>query len=150
MLHELTASQGRLKKAQRVGRWNGSKWNTCGRGTKGQNARAWWWVAAWFEWGQTPLFMRLPKLRGFKRYFKLLKDVTPVSISMLEDSADIKAGVVITPELLTSLWFVKSIESTPKILWNWLLTKALTFGEWILFSSWAKSIIENAWGTLNS
>lgn len=150
MLHELTASKGRLKKAQRVGRGNGSKWNTCGKGTKGQNARSWWWVAAWFEWGQTPLFMRLPKLRGFKRYFKLLKDVTPVSIEMLEEHVDIKAWEVITPELLHSLRLVKSAQSTPKVLWNWSLTKALTFGEWILFSAGAKAIIENAWGTINS
>jgi hypothetical protein len=34
--------------------------------------------------------MRLPKLRGFKRYFKLLKDVTPVSIAVLEAHVDIK------------------------------------------------------------
>jgi hypothetical protein len=60
--------------------------------------------------------MRLPKLRGFKRYFKLLKDVTPVNISVLEASEDINASTPITQELLFSLGMVKSKESTPKIL----------------------------------
>lgn len=150
MLHELTASEWRQTRAQRVGRWNWSKWNTCGRGVKGQKARSWGWVAAWFEWWQTPLFMRLPKLRGFKRYFKLLKDVTPVNISVLEASEDINASTPITQELLFSLGMVKSKESTPKILGDWSLTKSLIIGEWVLCSASAKKAIESAWGSLNS
>lgn len=150
MLHMLSASEWRAKKAQRVGRGNGSKGNTCGRGVKGQKARAGGWVPTWFEGGQTPLFMRLPKLRGFKKYFKLLKDVTPVSLSVLESHADIKTGDTVTPKLLTDLGIVKSVNSTPKVLWDWSLTKSLIFSEGILFSSSAKSGIESAWGTINS
>lgn len=150
MLHELTASEGRQTRAKRVGRWNGSKWNTCGKWNKGQNARSWWWVAAWFEWGQTPLFMRLPKLRGFKRYFKLLKDVTPVNLSVLESSKNIDSSTPITQDLLFSLGMIKSKDSTPKILGDWTLTKSLTIGEWVLCSNSAKKAIENAWGSVNS
>lgn len=150
MLHELTPSKWRQAHTQRVGRWNWSKWNTCGRGVKWQKARSWWWVAAWFEWGQTPLFMRLPKLRGFKRHSKLLKNVTPVNISVLEASERISAWATITSELLVSLWMVKSKESTPKILGDGEITKSLTIWEWVLCSASAKKAIEKAWGSVNS
>ena len=54
------------KKSKRLGRWNSSgKWTFSGRGCKGQNARAGGWVPDWFEGGQTPLFRRMPKLKGF-------------------------------------------------------------------------------------
>ena len=54
------------KKSKRLGRWNGSgKWTFSGRGCKGQNARAGGWVPDWFEGGQTPLFRRMPKMKGF-------------------------------------------------------------------------------------
>ena len=47
-----------------MGRGEGSKGKTAGRGTKGTKAR--YQVPANFEGGQMPLHMRLPKLRGFK------------------------------------------------------------------------------------
>jgi large subunit ribosomal protein L15 len=51
-----------------VGRGEGSKGKTAGRGTKGTKAR--YQVPARFEGGQMPLHMRLPKLRGFKNPFR--------------------------------------------------------------------------------
>ena len=56
------------KAKTRVGRGEGSKGKTAGRGTKGQKAR--YQVKAGFEGGQLPLHMRLPKLRGFKNPFR--------------------------------------------------------------------------------
>lgn len=54
------------RKSKRLGRWNGSgKGTYAARGCKGQNSRSGGGVAAWFEWGQTPLFRRMPKLKGF-------------------------------------------------------------------------------------
>ena len=55
------------KAATRVGRGiSGGKGKTAGRGTKGQGSRKSGGVRSGFEGGQTPLTMRLPKLRGFK------------------------------------------------------------------------------------
>jgi len=65
-LNNIKSAFGARRTSKRLGRWNGSgKWTTCGRWANGQNSRAGGWVPAWFEWGQTPLFRRMPKLKGF-------------------------------------------------------------------------------------
>ena len=64
-LNSIKATPWSRKTSKRVGRWNGSKWTYSWRWMNGQNARSGGWVAPWFEWGQTPLFRRMPKLRGF-------------------------------------------------------------------------------------
>jgi large subunit ribosomal protein L15 len=51
-----------------VGRGEGSKGKTAGRGTKGTKAR--YQVSEAFEGGQMPMHMRMPKLRGFKNPFR--------------------------------------------------------------------------------
>lgn len=59
----------RRKKSTRVGRGiSAGKGKTAGRGTKGQGARKSGGVRPGFEGGQMPLYMRLPKLRGFKSH----------------------------------------------------------------------------------
>lgn len=63
-LHHLRPAPGSNKARIRVGRGEGSKGKTSGRGTKGTKAR--YQVPARFEGGQMPMHMRLPKLRGFK------------------------------------------------------------------------------------
>lgn len=63
-LHHLRPAPGSKKAKTRVGRGEGSKGKTSGRGTKGTKAR--YQVRAGFEGGQMPLHMRLPKLRGFR------------------------------------------------------------------------------------
>jgi large subunit ribosomal protein L15 len=62
-LHHLRPAPGAKKDKLRVGRGEGSKGKTSGRGTKGTGARK--NVPARFEGGQMPLHMRLPKLKGF-------------------------------------------------------------------------------------
>lgn len=65
-LTNLKPTSGSRKTSKRLGRGNASgKGTTCGRGANGQNSRSGGWVPAWFEWGQTPLFRRMPKLKGF-------------------------------------------------------------------------------------
>lgn len=62
--NELTMTSN--KKTTRVGRGiSAGKGKTAGRGTKGQGARKSGGVKPGFEGGQMPLYMRLPKLRGF-------------------------------------------------------------------------------------
>ncbi len=62
-VHHLRPAPGAKTAKTRVGRGEGSKGKTAGRGTKGTKAR--YQVPARFEGGQMPLHMRLPKLRGF-------------------------------------------------------------------------------------
>ena len=68
-LHDLRPAPGSKKARTRVGRGEGSKGKTAGRGTKGTKARG--QVRAGFEGGQMPLHMRTPKLRGFKNPFRV-------------------------------------------------------------------------------
>ena len=67
-IHDLRPAPGAHKAKTRVGRGEGSKGKTAGRGTKGTKAR--YQVRVGFEGGQLPLHMRLPKLRGFKNPFR--------------------------------------------------------------------------------
>lgn len=63
--HELKTNP--VKSSARVGRGIAAgKGKTAGRGTKGQNARSGGRVRPGFEGGQNPLYMRLPKLPGFR------------------------------------------------------------------------------------
>lgn len=65
--HELRAPSGARKSRRRVGRGVGSgQGKTAGKGTKGQLARSGPGIPGWFEGGQTPIHMRIPKMRGFK------------------------------------------------------------------------------------
>jgi large subunit ribosomal protein L15 len=63
-VHNLRPAPGAKTAKTRVGRGEGSKGKTAGRGTKGTKAR--YQVPENFEGGQMPLHMRLPKLRGFR------------------------------------------------------------------------------------
>ena len=67
-VHHLRPAPGAKTPRTRVGRGEGGKGKSAGRGTKGSNARS--RVPERFEGGQTPLHMRLPKLRGFKNPFR--------------------------------------------------------------------------------
>ena len=68
-VHHLRPAPGAKTSKTRVGRGEGSKGKTAGRGTKGTKAR--YQVSAAFEGGQTPIHMRLPKLKGFNNKFKV-------------------------------------------------------------------------------
>ncbi len=67
--HHLRPAPGAKTAKTRVGRGEGSKGKTAGRGTKGTGARK--NVPASFEGGQMPLHMRLPKLKGFTNRFRV-------------------------------------------------------------------------------
>ena len=75
-LHDLRPAKGAKRAKVRVGRGEGSKGKTAGRGTKGTGARK--NVSPRFEGGQLPLHMRLPKLKGFKNRFKVTFQVVNV------------------------------------------------------------------------
>ena len=68
-LHHLRPAPGAKTAKTRVGRGEGSKGKTAGRGTKGTKAR--YQVPVAFEGGQMPIHMRMPKLKGFRNPFKV-------------------------------------------------------------------------------
>ena len=80
-MHDLRPAPGAKKARTRVGRGEGSKGKTSGRGDKGTKKR--YQVRPGFEGGQLPLYMRLPKLRGFRSPFK--KEYQVVNIATLAE-----------------------------------------------------------------
>lgn len=80
-MHDLKPAPGANKDRVRVGRGEGSKGKTSGRGDKGTKKR--YQVRPGFEGGQLPLYMRLPKLRGFKNPFK--KEYQVVNVAALAE-----------------------------------------------------------------
>lgn len=83
-IHDLVPDEGAKRKRKRVGRGIAGKGGkTAGRGTKGQRARG--SIPARFEGGQTPLFARTPKFRGFNNPFRV--EYQAVNLDTLEASA---------------------------------------------------------------
>ena len=78
-----------------MGRGEGSKGKTAGRGTKGSKARK--NISAAFEGGQMPIHMRLPKMKGFKNKFKVVFQV--VNLDRLAELFP-NGGQVGPPELV--------------------------------------------------
>jgi len=96
-IHHLRPAPGSHTKRTRVGRGEGSKGKTAGRGTKGSKART--TVSPAFEGGQMPLHRRLPKLKGFSNArFKITYQV--VNLDRL--AALYPGGGDITPEDLAA------------------------------------------------
>ena len=108
-VHHLRPAPGAHTPKTRVGRGEGSKGKTAGRGTKGTKAR--YQVPARFEGGQMPLHMRLPKLKGFTNRFRVEYQVVnldrlgaafPAGTSVGVDEL-VKAGLVRKDELVKVL-----------------------------------------------
>jgi large subunit ribosomal protein L15 len=76
-VHHLKPAPGARTAKTRVGRGDGSKGKTAGRGTKGTKAR--YQVSPGFEGGQMPIHMRLPKLKGFRNRFRVEYQVVNVA-----------------------------------------------------------------------
>jgi large subunit ribosomal protein L15 len=88
-IHDLHPAKGSVTKRTRVGRGIAAgKGKTAGRGTKGQRSRAGASIPAWFEGGQTPLHIRIPKLRGFRN----INDIEYEVVNVGAISAAVAAG----------------------------------------------------------
>jgi large subunit ribosomal protein L15 len=169
-LHDLQPAPGSHHQRTRVGRGIAAgKGKTAGRGTKGQKARAGGSIAAWFEGGQTPLQIRIPKLRGFRNRFRVAYEV--VNVGRLERAAeegrfaeadaalaaaDTAAGgsrgkrsgapLTVNADLLHAAGLIGSLKRPLKILGGGELTRPL-FVVADAFSGTARSKIEAAGGT---
>ena len=110
-VHHLKPAPGSHTKKTRVGRGEGSKGKTAGRGTKGTKAR--YQVPARFEGGQMPIHMRLPKLKGFKNRFR-----TEYQVVNLDRLAELfPGGGSIGPDELVAAGAVRK-NSLVKVLGN--------------------------------
>ena len=138
-LHHLSPAPGSKKKKIRVGRGEGGRrGKTAGRGTKGLKARN--TLRPGFEGGQTPLAMRLPKLRGFKNPNK--EAFAIVNLSAFES---FEAGSEVTPASLREAGLIRH-RGQVKVLAEGDLDRALTVKAHA-FSASAKEKIEKAGGT---
>jgi len=162
-LHDLQPADGSRRPRTRVGRGiaaGGGK--TAGRGTKGQKARAGGSIPPWFEGGQTPLHMRIPKLRGFKNRFKVEYEVVNIgAIAALAETGAFEPGepggskskgkaapITINQEILRAVGLVRTIKKPLKILGTGELSTPL-FVVADAFTKSAVSKIEAAGGTVS-
>ncbi len=123
-LNNLKWNEGARRKPTRVGRWNGSKGTFCGRGMNGQNCRSGGWVPDWFEWGQTPLFRRLPKLKGFSN----ARFMTKYNVINLSDVEKLASNWIteITKEILLENKVIRRKKFGIKLLGNGELKTKVT------------------------
>jgi large subunit ribosomal protein L15 len=135
-LHDLRPPDGSHTARTRVGRGIAAgKGKTAGRGTKGQKARAGGSIPPWFEGGQTPLHMRIPKLRGFKNRFKVEYEVVNVGSiaqrfeagAFTESGSAAKKGeqVTINADILRAVGLVRDVRKPLKVLGGGELSAAL-------------------------
>ena len=163
-LHDLRPAPGSRRDRTRVGRGIAAgKGKTAGRGTKGQKARAGASIPAWFEGGQTPIHIRVPKLRGFKNRFKIQFSVVNVGVISEYAAAgrfgvDLETGAkatkakgtdkgpaTVNAEVLASAGLIGSTEKPLKVLGQGDVTEKL-FVAADAFSASARRKIEEAGG----
>jgi large subunit ribosomal protein L15 len=163
-LHDLKPAPGSHTARTRVGRGIAAgKGKTAGRGTKGQKARAGGSIPPWFEGGQTPLHMRIPKLRGFKNRFKVDYEVVNIgAIAAAAERGAFEGGempgaaskpkktapVTVNQELLRAVGLVRTLKKPLKILGDGELSTAL-FVVADAFTKTAVAKIEGAGGTIS-
>jgi large subunit ribosomal protein L15 len=163
-LHDLRPADGSRTARKRVGRGIAAgQGKTAGRGTKGQKARAGGSIPPWFEGGQTPLHMRIPKLRGFKNRFKIEYEV--VNIGRIAEFAQLGAfelgetpagrkgskpvPVTVNQEILRAVGLVRTLDKPMKVLGHGDIGVAL-FVVADAFSKSAIAKIEAAGGTVQT
>ena len=149
-LHSLKPTPGSRTERKRVGRGEGSGYGkTSGRGHKGAGARSGAKRKVNFEGGQTPIHMRMRKLRGphMKKsmpFEKFRTETQPVNLRDLE--ARFEAGAAVTPDSLREKNVATRREVPVKILGQGELSKAFTVHAHG-FSKTAREKIEAAGGT---
>ncbi|MGH3725390.1 MAG: 50S ribosomal protein L15 [Mycobacterium sp.] len=140
-LHHLRPAPGSKTERTRVGRGEGSKGKTAGRGTKGTKARK--NVPVTFEGGQMPIHMRLPKLKGFKNRFRTEYQV----VNLADIERLFPAGGDVTIEDLVNKGAVRKNQLV-KVLGNGDLTVKVSVTA-NKFSEAAREKITAAGGSVN-
>ena len=141
-IHDLVPQKGSRKNLRRVGRGTGAgQGKTAGKGTKGQLARSGPGLPAWFEGGQMPLHMRLPKLRGFKNRHRV--EFVALNVAQLKTYA---VDGKVTPETLAAKGLIEP-NAQVKLLGNGDITTKLEVHAHRA-SATARQKIEAAGGTV--
>ncbi len=158
-LHDLKPAAGSKKERTRVGRGIAAgKGKTAGRGTKGQKSRAGGTIPPFFEGGQTPLHIRIPKLHGFKNRFRVEYQV--VNVGRLsayaeagrfqeasgQDAVRATGPLTVNPELLRAAGLISSMRVPVKVLGQGEVSQAL-FVVADAFTKGAREKLEAAGGT---
>ena len=139
-LHDLEPAPGSKKKRIRVGRGEGGRrGKTAGRGTKGLLARS--KLRPGFEGGQTPLTMRMPKLKGFTNPNK--EDYAIVNLAGL---CDFEAGSEVSPDTLRQRGLIRH-RGLVKVLGEGEIDRALVIKVHAV-STGARKKIEDAGGSV--
>jgi len=162
-LHDLRPAEGSRTERTRVGRGIAAgKGKTAGRGTKGQKARAGGSIPPWFEGGQTPLHVRIPKLRGFRNRGKVVYEIVNVGDidaavqrgALETQGAEAKgkskgsAQITVNQDILRAVGLVRSLDKPLKILGAGELSASL-FVVADAFTGSARTKIEAAGGSVS-
>lgn len=116
--HELKTAP--TKSSNRVGRGIAAgKGKTAGRGTKGQSSRTGGKVRPGFEGGQNPLYMRMPKLPGFRSN-------RPKAELVYTGQLDSVAGKTVDNNSLSAAGLISSPYTKVKLVVKGEVTKAVT------------------------
>ena len=167
-LHDLRPAEGSHKPRTRVGRGIAAgKGKTAGRGTKGQKSRTGGTIQPWFEGGQTPIHIRVQKLRGFKNKCRIEYEIVNVGrisalaetgvldLPEIEGAANASARsaktarpspVTITPDILAAAGLIRTLDKPLKVLGFGDVTRPL-FIVADAFSKSATAKIEAAGGS---
>jgi len=151
-LHDLKPAPGSQKRRIRVGRGIAAgRGKTAGRGTKGQKSRSGASIPGWFEGGQTPIHVRVPKLRGFKPVNRIEYQV--VNVGRLSEYAaagrfGTEAGsepITVNAEVLATAGLIAHADRPLKVLGDGDL-EVKVFVAADAFTKTAKAKIEAAGG----
>lgn len=141
-LNELKPKFGSRKRRKIVARGESSgHGKTATRGSKGQQSRTGGGSYAGFEGGQTPLYRRMPKTRGFNNFFRVEYDV--VNVSQLNEVNEKE----ITLEVLAKQGIVSRRAKWLKVLGDGEITKAVSIKAHAI-SETAKQKLEKAGGKI--
>jgi large subunit ribosomal protein L15 len=124
----------RQKKPLRAGRGiSAGRGKTAGRGTKGQGARK-SPLKSGFEGGQLPLYMRLPKLRGFKSHRRQVQQVytgqlEQIKKTSIDSTAVYEAGLISNPYVKVKLLYKGELSSKKDVKLQLASKKAIQMVE---------------------
>lgn len=140
-VHQLSGTA--RKRRKRLGRGIGSRRGTYStRGVKGQKARAGARIRPGFEGGQTPLYARLPKRRGFRSLHP-----KAATIGLADLDRVFSAGATVNRAALIRAGLVRPDARRVKILANGAVSKAFAI-QGLAISAAAQEKIEQAGGRI--
>lgn len=119
-LHDLKPAPGSTRDRIRSGRGIAAgRGKTAGKGTKGQTSRSGGRIAAWFEGGQTPIHIRIPKLRGFDNISRV--EVAVVNVGRIQSWIDAgrlngDAPITVNADVLAAAGLLKTRGKPLKVL----------------------------------